>query len=152
MKGMFNKEEKEETVTSAAAVSGPADTVIGSTVKVEGNLECNDTILIDGKFVGTIKTSKHITIGVDAEVEGNLEAEAVYLSGLVRGNITATDTIELSSSARLYGDLDTETLSVEKGALVQGQCTTGTKETVSQTHTTVTSSDTSVSEATPAMQ
>lgn len=151
MKGMFNKEEKEEVVTSAA-VSGSADTVIGSTVKVEGNLECHDTILIDGKFVGTIKTSKHITIGVDAEVEGNLEAEAVYMSGMVRGNITATDTMELSSSARLYGDLDTDTLSIEKGAIIQGQCTTGPKETVSSTHTSNTSSDSSVSEEAPAMQ
>jgi cytoskeletal protein CcmA (bactofilin family) len=150
---MFNKDEKEETVMTPTNTTGSADTVIGSTVKVEGNLQCDDTILIDGKFVGTITTSKHITIGQDAEVEGNLKADAVYMSGTVRGNIVASNTMELSGTAQLYGDLKTDTLSVEKGAVVQGQCITGAMESsVSQAQLSDISTEEQPAEVTSVIQ
>lgn len=149
---MFNKDEKEEMTEMTTHTSGSADTVIGSTVKVEGNLQCDDTILIDGKFVGTITTSKHITIGKDAEVEGDLQADAVYMSGTVRGNISAGSTMELSSTAKLYGDLKTDTLSVEKGAVVQGQCTTGATEGTPQPMVEPSAADEQPAEVTPVIQ
>lgn len=124
---MFTSKEEKENTTTTYTAEKMADTVIGSTVSVEGNLECHDSIHIDGKFSGTIETSKEITIGADAIVEGRVKASTLFISGLLRGNITATDSVELMSTARVYGDIESETISIQKGAVLQGECMTGKK-------------------------
>ncbi len=124
MTPMFTKEEGGE-VSPRGPVQN-AETIIGPTVKVEGTFESDDNIQIEGQVVGTIKTSKDLTVGTDAKIEADVTAVNMHISGEVRGNIHASGTVELMSSARIHGDIETQIISVQTGAVVQGRCSTGT--------------------------
>lgn len=120
---MFGKEEGGEG--GSAMQQKAAQTVIGPTVKVEGSFHSDDNILIDGQVVGTVKTSKDLTVGPDSRIEADVTAENMHISGEVKGNLHASGTITLTSSARVYGDVETSIISVETGAVLQGRCVTG---------------------------
>jgi len=120
---MFAKEEGGDK--SDVHTTSSAQTVIGPTVKVEGSFQSDDNIAIDGHVVGTIKTSKDLTVGTDSKIEADVSAANMHISGEVKGNLHASGTITLTSSARVYGDVETSIISVETGAVIQGRCTTG---------------------------
>ncbi|MFC1598145.1 polymer-forming cytoskeletal protein [Patescibacteria group bacterium] len=120
---MFTKEEGEDVGMDAP--SDQAETIIGPTVKVEGTFQSDDNILIDGEIVGTIKTSKDLTVGEGARIEADIEAANMFVAGDITGNIKVSGTMQLSSSARIKGDIETQIISVETGAVIQGQCVSG---------------------------
>lgn len=122
MAAMFSKEAEDTQVNDSTA---GAKTVIGPTVKVEGTFESEDNILIEGEVVGTVSTSKDLTVGKDARLKADVSAANMNISGEVHGNLNATGTIELASTARIQGDMKSTVLTVESGASVNGQCTTG---------------------------
>ncbi|PIW36503.1 MAG: hypothetical protein COW24_04810 [Candidatus Kerfeldbacteria bacterium CG15_BIG_FIL_POST_REV_8_21_14_020_45_12] len=134
MVAMFSKEEDGTEHGMVSAGETTAQTVIGPTVKVEGVFESEDNILIEGHVTGTIRTTKNLTVGKDASIEADVSAENMHIAGEVKGNIVATHIIELTSTARIIGDIETDIISIETGAMVQGRCVSGTKPaaTVSQ--------------------
>ncbi|MFH1426478.1 MAG: polymer-forming cytoskeletal protein [Candidatus Kerfeldbacteria bacterium] len=123
MGAMFSKEEDGEA--PSMATSGSAETIIGPTVKVEGTFQSDDNILVEGEVVGTLKTSKDLTVGSDARIEADVEANNMHISGEVKGNLKALGAVQLASSAKVYGDIETEVIAVENGAVMQGRCTSG---------------------------
>lgn len=132
MVAMFTKGgEKETTYTDNQTESVESATVIGQSVFVEGTLKSEEHIRIEGHVKGSITTTKNITVGKNANIEANVEAENMHISGEVHGNLHATGTIELLATARVYGDISTHIISIETGAILQGQCTTGNQKEAS---------------------
>lgn len=125
MTAMFNKEDGDEYDTQIPTSSNNSETIIGPTVKVEGTFNSDDNILIEGQVVGTIQTSKDLTVGKDAHIEADVTAANMQVSGEIKGNLHSAGSIQLTSSARVYGDIESKIMSVETGAVVQGRCTTG---------------------------
>lgn len=123
MTSIFSKEEKDDQQENG--MRQKAETIIGPTVKVEGTFESDDNISIEGQVTGTVKTSKDLSIGKDASIEADITAANMYIAGEINGNLHASGTIKLTSSARIHGDIDTQIISVETGAVVQGKCMTG---------------------------
>lgn len=126
MAAMFSKggdQEPEEQRTH-----GAAETIIGHTVKVEGTFTSQDNMLIEGEVVGTITTSKDVTVGKEAKIKANISATNVTIAGEVHGNISASGTTRLAASSRVYGDISTQVISIDTGAIMQGQCVTGEKK------------------------
>ncbi|OGY88070.1 MAG: hypothetical protein A2233_04630 [Candidatus Kerfeldbacteria bacterium RIFOXYA2_FULL_38_24] len=136
---MFSKNTEEQNFKPAA----PGETVIGQTVRVEGTFESEDDMQLDGVIKGNVKTTKDITVGKEAKIEAEMQAANMSVSGEIKGNITVSGTLKLFPSAKIYGDITTGVLSVESGALLQGQCKTeGTEVKIDSEKT-----ETSVSEA-----
>ena len=121
---MFTKGEEKMQPTGSTANERP-DTVIGTTVIVEGTFQSQDNMLIEGSVTGTVSTTKNLTVGKNAHIKADVSAANMTISGEVRGNLTATGTIQLASTARVYGDVETNIISIETGAVLQGRCTTG---------------------------
>ena len=129
---MFTK--GEEKMNTPEVANDRPDTVIGATVAVEGTFHSEDNMLIEGSVTGTLRTSKNLTVGKGAHIKADVAAANMYISGEIRGNLTATGSIQLAASARVYGDVETNIISIETGAVLQGRCSTGkqvaaTKET-----------------------
>ncbi|MDP2684644.1 MAG: polymer-forming cytoskeletal protein [bacterium] len=99
------------------------DTIIGSSVKVDGNFKSNGNIIVEGMVQGSIKTKSNLTIGQDAKIKAEVEANNLYLSGEIKGNVKVFEKAELKSNARVLGNLETKLLSVEEGAIINGKCT-----------------------------
>ncbi|PIT90580.1 MAG: hypothetical protein COU22_01300 [Candidatus Komeilibacteria bacterium CG10_big_fil_rev_8_21_14_0_10_41_13] len=105
------------------------ETIIGPSVKVEGDFVGDGDVIVEGIVLGNLKTKNHLRVGKDAKVQAEVEADSVYIAGEVQGNITAQGSIEVTSSAKIKGDIAASSLSIEKGAIINGRINmSGTKK------------------------
>lgn len=105
------------------------ETIIGPSLKVKGNFSGKGNIVIEGTLDGNLKTSGNVLIGEKARITGGVEAQEVKTGGEVVGNIKAKGYLEVGSSAKIFGDVQCSSISVEKGATMNGKCEMTTPET-----------------------
>jgi cytoskeletal protein CcmA (bactofilin family) len=103
--------------TNAPAAS---DLLLGRGVRFEGKLTFAGTVRIDASFVGTIVTDDVLVVGEAARIDANITCGTIVVHGEVNGNVQAKAGVEIRSSAKVRGDLETPSLVVEKGAFFQG--------------------------------
>ncbi|MFA7074391.1 MAG: polymer-forming cytoskeletal protein [Endomicrobiaceae bacterium] len=97
------------------------ETWIGLDTVFTGDILSDKIVRIDGKFYGDIKKSEGVIIGDCAEVKGNINTKYIIVGGIVDGNITANDGIELLNKSRVTGDIQTTILSISEGAFFDGK-------------------------------
>lgn len=98
------------------------ETVIGASVKVEGNFIGEGDVVIEGVVIGTIKTAKNLQIGAAAKVQADIEADNVTVSGEIRGNVTCRGRLIMSATAKIFGNVRASVISVSEGAILHGKC------------------------------
>lgn len=111
---MFSKENKLEKFKDA-------ETIIGASIKVKGNFQGQGNIIIEGTLDGSLKTDANLYIGDRAKVTANIESKDAIINGEVRGNLKIHGYLALGGTAKIFGDIQYNELSVEKGALINGQ-------------------------------
>lgn len=111
---MFSKDTKLEKFKDA-------ETIIGSSIKVKGNFQGQGNIIVEGALEGSVKTDASIYIGDQAKIVANTESKDAIVNGEVRGNIKAKNYLAIGSTAKIFGDLQYGEISVEKGAVINGQ-------------------------------
>ena len=79
------------------------------------------SLRIDGILVGNIKEAANVIVGETAQVRGSITANYVVVDGVVEGNITANECIELLNKSKVTGDLTTTILSINEGAVFKGR-------------------------------
>lgn len=136
MQALFQHKDKGENRTTTTTPQ--ADTILGASIVLEGALNSDGDIIVHGQVNGSIETKAQLTIGKDATVKADLVASRVYIQGTVHGNIRSQDIVELSASAKVYGNVESKQISVEAGALLQGQCTVGAQSPQPATTTAAT--------------
>lgn len=100
---------------------------LGEGTTFKGNLTFEGTVRIDGKMEGEIFTKDTLVIGESAKVQATVQAGDLIISGTLHGDISVTRKVELNSSARLYGNISTPSLSIAEGVIFEGSCTMGQK-------------------------
>jgi len=118
---MFNKDNKLEKFKDA-------ETVIGASVKVKGNFQGQGNIIVEGALEGSLKTNANLYVGDKAQVVANIEAKTAIINGELRGNIKAKGYLAIGETARIFGDVHYGEISVEKGAVINGQLLMATEE------------------------
>jgi cytoskeletal protein CcmA (bactofilin family) len=98
------------------------DTIIGPSVKVEGDFVTEGNIIIEGTICGTIKTSQNLKVGPSSKIFANVWADNALVAGEIQGNINIANKLELTASAKIFGDVKTAVLSIASGATVNGKC------------------------------
>ncbi|HPV70496.1 MAG TPA: polymer-forming cytoskeletal protein [Candidatus Magasanikbacteria bacterium] len=99
---------------------GDVETIVGPSVKVEGDFVSEGNIIIEGQVTGKIKTSKQLRVEEGAKVLADVTADSAIVSGEIRGNMRLATNLELTPTAKVYGDVSTKTLIVSAGAILQG--------------------------------
>jgi len=97
-----------------------AETIVGSSVKVEGDFVSEGNIIILGQVSGKLKTAQQLRVEEGAKVLADVMADSAIVAGEVRGNMKLANTLELTPTARVYGDVATKTLIVAAGAILHG--------------------------------
>src|SRR5881394_469799 len=100
-------------------------TILGPDASFKGELSFEKGLRLMGRFEGKINTGGRLHIAKEAKMQADVEASAIIVEGDVRGNLTASDRIELKQSARYEGDLSTAKLVVDEGAVFSGHVTVG---------------------------
>lgn len=90
----------------------------------EGLITCPNAARIEGRFVGNVFAAGRVEIGVDAEVEGRIEARDIVIAGRFEGELSAQQCISLLATARVQGDLQARQLDAQEGCIVSGRCRT----------------------------
>lgn len=99
------------------------ETIIGSTVKVDGNFVGAGDVTVEGHVAGTLKTSKNLRVGPSAVIKADIEAANIFIAGEVRGQVVCKGKVELGSSGKIFGNVDTHSIIVAHGAVLHGKVT-----------------------------
>ncbi len=122
---IFQKSQPRENEEMRINVSGPSkdevETVVGPSVNVEGDFSSEGNIIVKGTVAGSVHTSKHLSVEQGAKIMANVRAGSAQVAGEVKGNMKIKEVLELTSTARILGDLEVKTLIVEAGALISGK-------------------------------
>ena len=102
--------------------SNEISTILGRGSSFDGKLTFEGTVQIDGRFSGEIITEGVLILGETADVQADIRAATIVVRGAVRGELVATDSLEIQAPARVSGNLTTPSLTIQKGAVFQGQC------------------------------
>lgn len=134
---MFNKGDEPQgaqgqpkapaTATGTASAAGTAgaagqadQSLISAGLKVVGNLESNGDVVIAGIVEGDI-ASRSLTVSQGASVQGSIQVETVQIMGAVQGQVRARS-VRIARTGEMTGDVHYEALSIEEGAMMDGQC------------------------------
>jgi cytoskeletal protein CcmA (bactofilin family) len=101
-------------------------TVLGKDVKFKGVARFEGTVQIESCFEGEIHTTGVLVVGEHAVIRGTITAGTLISKGKIRGNVTASDRVQLLKSAVLIGDVDSPAFSIEEGAYFKGFSDMGT--------------------------
>lgn len=99
--------------------------VIDIEAGVEGNLKFSTPVnlRISGKFDGELETKGTLTIGEKADVKAKIiKGEDITIAGKVRGDIVSSRRLELSSPAKVIGNVKAPILVIAEGAMLKGKC------------------------------
>lgn len=97
------------------------ETMIGSSVKVEGNFVGAGDVVVEGQVAGTLKTSKNLRVGEQAVIKADVEAANIVIAGEIRGHINCSGRIEVLATGKIFGNVDTQTIAVAHGAVLHGK-------------------------------
>lgn len=97
-------------------------TVFGSETEFDGVLEFTDSVVITGKFHGTINASGDLEIEKNAICNvDNMKAQSVVISGQVTGNVEGKERIELCSGSKVKGNLTSARLRIADNVEFDGK-------------------------------
>jgi cytoskeletal protein CcmA (bactofilin family) len=119
---------RHDDPSSSAGDGG--DLLLGAGAEFEGKLTFAGTVRIDAKFKGTIVTNDVLVVGDRARIDADITCGTVIVHGEVNGNIRARNAVELHAPARVRGDVETPSFSLERGVVFQGQTTMPSAEKV----------------------
>ena len=107
-----------------------ANTVIGKSFTIEGEILGEDDLLIQGNVKGKVVIQQSLVVEQTSVVEADVAAKAIDLAGQIVGDVEAAERVELKPSARLIGDLRTPRLNMADGALISGNIEMNREESV----------------------
>jgi cytoskeletal protein CcmA (bactofilin family) len=111
-------------VHEPAGRSGVAATdqaVIGKGLFVKGEISGTESLYIDGKVEGSINLSgNRVTVGRNGQVSANITAREVVVLGKVKGDVSATDRVDIRAEGALSGNVAAARISIEDGAFFKG--------------------------------
>ena len=95
-------------------------TVIGSTITVDGEITSEEALVVQGVVKGRIHLGESMFVENSANVEADIEAESVEISGVVTGNISAETRVEIKADGKMVGDVKSPRILIADGALFKG--------------------------------
>lgn len=117
---MFKTQSGNET----AGVQGRenAETIIGPSVKVEGDFSGEGNVIVEGIVMGSLTTQKNLSVTETAKITADVEAQNAFIAGEINGNLTIHEKLEIAATAKVHGDVQAKVLSITPGAVLNGRC------------------------------
>ena len=95
--------------------------LLSKKVKIEGDIQGDEDLRVEGHFKGTIKVVGDIFVGQSGVVEADVEADNIVIQGQITGNVLAHKQLEIQSSGQLLGDCKAKSIDIKEGALFEGR-------------------------------
>jgi len=111
---MFNSRNANNNSSSLVANH------INDNTNINGDIQANSDMRIDGNVKGNIICSSKVVVGRTSRIEGNIKCSDLTVEGTVIGDIIAEENLHFKSSANFEGNIKYNTLIVENGANILG--------------------------------
>ena len=94
---------------------------LGKSLVIKGEVTGSESLYIDGRVEGSINLpGNRVTVGRNGVVSANIAAREIVVLGKVRGNMTASDRVDIRGEGSLTGDVIAQRISIEDGAYFKG--------------------------------
>lgn len=95
--------------------------ILGSTIKIKGELHGQEDIQISGQIEGEIQFSGNtVTISRSAKIDAGIHARRIEVEGTVNGNLEGSDEVVIRKTGRVEGNLKAPRVTLEDGATFRG--------------------------------
>jgi cytoskeletal protein CcmA (bactofilin family) len=111
MASSFDSSTLENTVTR-----------LGKSANLSGTLRFTSSMRVDGHVSGTIYADGFLYIGEGSQVEAEIYGTNIVVAGTVRGNIHASEKVELLETARMHGNIKAAKIRILDGVILEGRC------------------------------
>ena len=116
---MFNKKKADGTVKPKLDIP---NTVIGKGITIEAaRLSGKESVRIDGTFFGDVNLEGSLILGEGGVIEGRTHANYAVIAGSVRGDISCETVLHVAPTARIDGDIKTNSIIVDEGGQINGR-------------------------------
>jgi cytoskeletal protein CcmA (bactofilin family) len=117
--GIFDKAGSKRIVSIMEGVNS----IVGEKSTFKGEFTSAGSFHINGEFEGKVSVGGEVIVSSAARVMGEIEGNSIVISGRVDGNVKARETLEITKSGRVNGDLTAQRINIEDGALYHGRVT-----------------------------
>jgi cytoskeletal protein CcmA (bactofilin family) len=106
---------------SASRRSGTSQAIIGRSIQINGDVKGDEDLMIEGDVSGTVELRNHaLTIGKEGKVKADIHARSITVDGSTDGDLFASESIAIRSTANVRGNLMSPRISLEDGARFKG--------------------------------
>jgi cytoskeletal protein CcmA (bactofilin family) len=109
------------TAAPRPLAGGPSMTTISADTTWSGTMSSESSIYLEGRVEGTIEARETIFIAEQATIDARLKAHSVVVSGQVAGHLQCAGRLEVTPTGRLTGEVETGSLVVHEGAIIDGK-------------------------------
>ena len=103
------------------AMNTQEQATLGKSLVIKGEVTGSESLYIDGRVEGSINLpGNRVTVGRNGVVSANISAREIVVLGKVRGNMTASDRVDIRGEGSLTGDVVAQRISIEDGAYFKG--------------------------------
>ena len=94
---------------------------ISKGLSIKGEITGTESLFIDGKVEGSISIpGNRVTVGKNGNVTASISAREIVVLGKLKGNVNATDRVDIRAEGALTGDVAAARISIEDGAFFKG--------------------------------
>jgi cytoskeletal protein CcmA (bactofilin family) len=117
-------QKKSPVPSMPASPAAPAvvnqSSLIGNTLLIKGEVFSEDEILIEGKIQGKINVKNRVIIGVNGNVEADIEAREIIIKGKVTGNVKGGQRVEIIPAGILRGNINSPRVVIADSGVFEG--------------------------------
>lgn len=107
---------------TARVESASTPVTIGASVVIKGEVSAREDLTISGRIEGKVEVRDHVVrVGRESHVHAEINARTVVIEGNVKGNVTATERIELLEHGAVEGDIAAPKVAMAEGAQFRGK-------------------------------
>jgi cytoskeletal protein CcmA (bactofilin family) len=118
---IFNKPGSDRPATRLDAPGAESSmSVIGSGMRVVGDIESSGVIKVEGIVDGSVRGARQLLLGKSGAIHGDIYAVDAILGGTVVGTIVASERVEIQGTSSVEGDIHTKSMVVFEGGMING--------------------------------
>lgn len=125
---MFNKSKNrnnQDSATPVQQISGGSSNSIVAGTTIVGDITANNDIRIDGMLEGTLDCQGRVIVGPTGSIHGKITCTNAVIEGKFKGNLIVKEQLSVKDSAEISGDIKTDKLIVQSGAVFNVSCNMG---------------------------
>lgn len=117
----FSSEPTPVAAPRNAVINSQEQATIGKSLVIKGEVTGSESLYIDGRVEGAINLpGNRVTVGRNGQIQANINAKELVVLGKVKGNVTASDRVDIRNEGSLAGDVVCQRISIEDGAYFKG--------------------------------